>query len=85
METLEDTFAPPVVNSWRRAPSADQIRYATDLCRSELSYAERVATVATFPVLDDRAISELITELAEVRRKRMARLRRSRRSRRSRR
>jgi hypothetical protein len=76
METMEDTFAPPVVNSWRRGPSADQIRYATDLCRSELPFAERQTTIATFPVLDSRGISDLIDELAEVRRKRMARLRR---------
>lgn len=83
METLEkDEFAPPVINSWRRTPSAEQTRYATDLCRSELPYAERVATIATFPELDSQAISELISELREVREKRMARLRRQGRRRR---
>ncbi len=77
METLEtEEFVPPVIDSWRRSPSAEQIRYATDLCRSELPYAERTATVATFPALDNQAISELISGLAEVRRRRMARLRR---------
>lgn len=80
METLEqDTFAPPVINPWRRPPSAGQIRYATDLCRSELPYAERQATIATFPVLDGRAMSALIDELSQVRDRRMARLRRARR------
>lgn len=83
MDTLEkDTFAPPVINSWRRGPSHAQIRYATDLCRSELPYAERVATIATFPVMDGQAISELIESLAELREQRMARLRRCRRRRR---
>jgi hypothetical protein len=82
MEALEkDTIETPVINSWRRniKPTRDQIAYATDLCRSELPYAERVRTIRTFDILDSAAISELITELAEVRRKRMARLRRARR------
>jgi hypothetical protein len=79
METLEkDTIERPVIDSWRRTPSANQVRYATDLCRSELPYAERVRTIATFPALDSQAISELITELNRVRDRRMARLRRAR-------
>lgn len=78
METLEkDAFETPQINSWRQAPSRDQIHYATDLCRSELSYAERVRTIRTFPELDAKAMGELIDELAEVRRKRMNRLRRT--------
>lgn len=82
METLEkDTFAPPVINPWRLAPSEAQVRYATSLCRSELAYAERVETIATFPLLDSQEISQLIDELTEVRAKRMARLRRLRRGR----
>lgn len=80
METVEqETFTPPVVNGWRRAASARQVRYATDLCRTELPYAERVAAIATFPVLDSQEISDLIDKLTEVRQQRMARLRRSRR------
>lgn len=76
METLEkDTIETPVINSWRRRPSAEQTRYATDLCRSELPYAERVATIATFESLDSTAISALISELETVRQKRMKRLR----------
>jgi hypothetical protein len=76
METLErDTIEAPVINSWRRRPSQAQTRYATDLCRSELPYAERMATIATFPTLDSEAISELIDKLAEVRAKRYKRLR----------
>jgi len=80
-----DAFEPPVINSWRQGPSRDrgpsreQVRYATDLCRSELPYAERIATIATFAVLDSQEMSELITELAGIRSQRMARLRRTRR------
>jgi len=85
METLEkDTVETPVINSWRRAPSLAQTRYATDLCRSELPFAERQATIATFPELDSAAISELIDELKAVREKRLARLRGLRKRRRTR-
>lgn len=80
METLEkDTYEPPVINSWRQQPTREQIQYATDLCRSELPYAERVRVIATFTALDSRAMSDLISDLVEVRRKRLARLRRARR------
>jgi hypothetical protein len=85
METLEkDTFETPTINSWRKNPSRDQIAYATDLCRSELPYAERQATIATFTAMDSAAISALIDELREVRQRRMERLRKSRRARRRR-
>ena len=82
METLEkDTIETPVIDSWRRTykPTRDQIAYATDLCRSELPYAERVRTIRTFDVMDSGDMSELIDRLAEVRRDRLARLRRARR------
>jgi len=85
METLEmeqEAFVPPQINSWAQPPSREQVQYARDLCTSELPYAERVRTIATFPTLDSGALSDLITELAEVRRKRMARLRGRRRGRR---
>lgn len=78
-ELEKDTYEPPVINSWRSMPSRKQIRYATDLCRSELPYAERVATIASFSALDGRDMSELIDRLRDVRDQRLARLRRSRR------
>jgi hypothetical protein len=85
-QTLEkETFELPTVNPWRRLPtppSREQVRFAIDLCRSELPYAERVATVRSLSVLDSQAISELIDRLKDVRAKRLARLRRSRRRRR---
>ena len=72
----------PVINSWRQGPTREQIRYATDLCRSELSYAERVRTIESFAALDVAGMSELIGQLVQVRAQRMARLRRARRRRR---
>jgi hypothetical protein len=69
------------INSWRLAPSAAQLRYATGLCQTELPYAERVRTIALFASMDNRAISELIDELAGVRARRMKRLRRLKRRR----
>jgi hypothetical protein len=85
METLEkDAFELPQINSWAVPPSREQIRYATDLCRSELPYAERVATINTLSILDSRAVSELIAGLAAVRDRRRARLRQARPTRRRR-
>jgi hypothetical protein len=77
----KDTIDRPVINPWRQAPSREQIHYATSLCRSELSYADRVHTIETFPALDKQAMSELITGLEAVRAARMKRLRRTRRQR----
>jgi len=74
-----ETFELPTVNPWRRRPSREQVRFAMDLCRSELPYAERVATIRTFEVLDSTAISDLISRLTDVRAVRLARLRRARR------
>lgn len=81
-ELDKDVLDRPVVNSWRAAPSARQLRYATDLCRTELPYAQRQAAIASFPALDAQAISALIDDLAAVRDRRMARLRGTRRRRR---
>jgi len=81
-ELEKDAFELPTVNPWRRAPSREQARFAMDLCRTELPYAERTATIATFDALDSRAMSELIDELKDLRAKRLARLRRARRPRR---
>jgi len=85
MDTLEkDTIEQPVIDSWRRThkPTRDQIAFATDLCRSELPYAERVRTIRTFDVMDSGDISELIGRLCKVREARLERLRRAKRRRR---
>jgi hypothetical protein len=67
------------INPWRVEPTRPQVLYAIGLCRSELPYAERVETIASFPALDAQEMSELIDRLAEVRAARLKRLRRSRR------
>lgn len=78
----KEAFELPTVNPWARRPtppSREQVRFAIDLCRTELPYAERVATIRTFSVLDSLAMSELIDRLKDVRSKRLARLRGARR------
>lgn len=76
-QTLDkDVIDRPVINPWRQKPTASQVRYATSLCRSELSYAERVRAIETFGMLDVSEMSDLITTLEEVRARRMKRLRR---------
>jgi len=74
-----DTYEPLTVNSWRPLrrlrPSREQVRFAMDLCRTELPYADRVATINTFDRLDGQDMSELIDRLKDVRARRLARLR----------
>ena len=72
-----DTINRPVVNPWAYKPTAAQTRYATDLCRSELAYAERVATIESFAGMDADEMSALIDRLVDVREARMKRLRRT--------
>jgi hypothetical protein len=74
-----DTVEAPTVNPWREKPTGAQLAYAADLCRSELPYAERVATIASFAVRDRTSISALIDTLTGVRKRRLARLRKARR------
>lgn len=74
-ELEKDVVDRPVINPWRVVPTQRQVRYATDLCRTELAYAERQATIASFAVLDSLAMSGLIDELTALREQRMARLR----------
>jgi len=77
----KDTYEPLTVNSWRRPPTPptrEQVRFAMDLCRTELPYAQRVDTIASFSVLDIGTMSELIDQLKGLRARRLARLRRKR-------
>jgi len=76
-QTLEkDTIDRPQINPWRLKPTSAQVRYATSLCRTELSYAERIRTIDLFAMLDINEMSELITRLEGVRARRLKRLRR---------
>jgi hypothetical protein len=77
-----DIIERPIVDPWRRRPTREQIRFAMDLCKTELPFAERVATIRTFAVMDCREMSGLIDQLKDIREKRLARLRGKRRPRR---
>lgn len=77
----KDAYEMPV-NPWRRKPTREQVRFAMDLCRTELPYTERVATINSFGELTSRDMSGLLDYLTELRSKRLARLRPRRRSRR---
>lgn len=70
----KDAYELPTINPYRRKPSREQVRFAMDLCRTELPYAERIATLNTFSVLDSREMSGLIDGLKDARAKRLARL-----------
>lgn len=87
-ELEKEPFELPVINPWRQPPtppSREQVRFAIDLCRSELPYADRVATIRTFEVMGAADMSELIDHLKDLRAARLARLRRLRRAPRGRR
>lgn len=74
----KEAIEPLRVNPWRREPyppSREQILFATDLCRSELPFAERNATIRSFAVLDSTAVSDLIDRLKGMRAARLERLR----------
>jgi len=75
-ELERDVIDRPHVNGWRIVPTERQKSYAASLCRTELPYAERVATIEALESLDCGAVSALIEELERVRSERMKRLRR---------
>lgn len=75
----KETFELPTINPYRRKPTREQVRFAMDLCRTELSYAERIATINTFATLDGREMSGLIDVLKDARSRRLARLKGARR------
>jgi hypothetical protein len=82
MDTLEQEIIDrPVVNPWLRSPSREQVRFALDLCRSELPYAERQGWIDEFPQMDSQEMSALIDRLKSLRAARFARLRGRRRRR----
>lgn len=80
-ELDREVLAEPVINSWRKRPSREAVRFAMDLCRSELPYAERAAAVASLSALSAGDVSDLIDRLKELRGARLARLRGKRRRR----
>jgi hypothetical protein len=65
-----DVFEPPVINPWRLPPSREQIRFATDLCRSELPLPQR--TIDGFATMSRYEMSNLIRCLTVARARRVA-------------
>lgn len=80
-ELEREVLAEPVINSWRKQPSREAVRFAIDLCRSELPYAERAAVVTNLGAMSVGDVSELIDRLKGLRAARLARLRGKRRRR----
>lgn len=80
-ELDREVLVEPVVNSWRKRPSREAVRFAIDLCRSELPYAQRSASVASLGAMGASDVSEMIDRLKELRATRLARLRGKRRRR----
>lgn len=64
-----EAFQPPTVNPWRLPPSREQIRFATDLCRSELQFPQR--TIDGFATMSRYEMSNLIRCLTVARAKRL--------------
>jgi hypothetical protein len=65
----KDVFEPPVVNPWRLPPSREQVRFATDLCQTELTLPQR--TIDRFPTMSRYEMSTLIRSLKLMRAKRL--------------
>jgi hypothetical protein len=68
-ELERDVFEVPVINPWRRQPTAEQVRYARDLCQSELTAPQR--TIDRFPTMSAVEISSLIRSLKTMRAERL--------------
>jgi hypothetical protein len=64
-----DVAEPPVINPWRLPPSREQVRFATDLCRSELTLPQR--TIDSFATMSRYEMSNLIRALIVMRTRRV--------------
>ena len=72
----KDVFELPTINPWRQEPTREQVRFALDLCRSELPAPEYAATRDSLRELSRAEMSILITRLKDKRATRMHRSRR---------
>lgn len=68
-QELERDYEPPVVNSWRQPPSREQVRFAMDLCRSELPLPQR--TIDGLTAMSRYEMSNLIRSLKVMRAQRL--------------
>lgn len=56
-----EVFEPPVINPWRQPPSREQVRFAIDLCRTELPDPQ--ATIDRLRTMSRYEVSNLIRSL----------------------
>ena len=70
-EMERDVFELPVINPWRHKPSREQIRFAMDLCHSELESPHDVETIARLGEMSSYEVSNLIRSLKITRAKRL--------------
>jgi hypothetical protein len=65
----KDVFEPPMINPWRLPPSREQVRFAMDLCHTELSFPQR--TIDSFSTMSRYEMSTLIRSLKVMRAQRL--------------
>ncbi len=68
-ELEKDVVEPAVINPWRRRPSQEQVRFAMDLCHSELTAPQR--TIERFSEMSAAEVSGLIRSLKTMRAERL--------------
>lgn len=68
-ELEKDVFEPPVISPWRQPPSREQVRFAMDLCHSELPFPQR--TIDGFSTMSRYEMSGLIRSLKILRAQRL--------------
>lgn len=68
-ELEQDAFELPVINPWRQRPSREKVRFAMDLCHTELS--DPKATLDRLAAMSDYEVSNLIKSLKLMRAQRL--------------
>lgn len=70
-QELDQEFERPTINPWRQQPTREQVRFARDLCRSELATPERDEALGMVPEMSRSEISTLISSLKSMRAQRL--------------
>lgn len=68
-ELEQDVYEPPVINPWRTRPSHEQIRFAIDLCHTELPEPQPV--IESLRAMSGQQVSRLISGLTKLRAERL--------------
>jgi hypothetical protein len=70
-ELDKDAFEIPVINPWRHKPSREQVRFAMDLCHTELKPPADRETIDRLKTMSSYEVSTLIHSLKIMRAKRL--------------